>query len=83
MERGGRADSRRTCASPFAGCPYNLRHVRITRWLKAGVPAAEIARRVHSPEVIHRRYQGCIDGHEQKANDKIARAMEEDGDTGA
>ncbi|MET8558724.1 tyrosine-type recombinase/integrase [Streptomyces sp. NPDC004959] len=71
-------------ASPLAGRPYDLRHACITRWLNAGVPVAEVARRVgNSPEVIHRRYQGCIDGHEQVANDKIARVMEEDGDTAA
>ncbi|SCD34675.1 Site-specific recombinase XerD [Streptomyces sp. TverLS-915] len=71
-------------ASPLAGRPYDLRHACITRWLNAGVPVAEVARRVgNSPEVIHRRYQGCIDGHEQVANDKIARAMEEDGDIAA
>ncbi|MEV7681157.1 site-specific integrase [Streptomyces sp. NPDC088341] len=68
--------------SPLAGRPYDLRHACITRWLNAGVPIAEVARRVgNSPEVIHRRYHGCIDGHEQAANDKIAKALEEEGDT--
>jgi integrase len=53
-------------ASPLAGRPYDLRHACITRWLNAGVPIAEVARRVgNSPEVIHRRYHGCIDGHEE------------------
>lgn len=52
-----------------------------TRWLNAGVPIAEVARRVgNSPEVINRRYHGCIDGHEEAANAKIAEALEEDGD---
>lgn len=64
--------------SPLAGRPYDLRHACITRWLNAGVPIAEVARRVgNSPQVIHRRYHGCIDGHEEAANAKIARAMEE------
>ncbi|WP_405942244.1 tyrosine-type recombinase/integrase [Streptomyces sp. NBC_00207] len=68
--------------SPLAGRPYDLRHACITRWLNASVPIAEIARRVgNSPEVIHRRYHGCIDGHEEAANAKIARVLEEDGDT--
>ncbi|MFD4998489.1 tyrosine-type recombinase/integrase [Streptomyces buecherae] len=68
-------------ASPLAGRPYDLRHTCITRWLNAGVPIAEVARRVgNSPEVIHRRYHGCIDGHEQAANDKIAKSLEEEGD---
>jgi integrase len=68
--------------SPLAGRPYDLRHACITRWLNAGVPIAEVARRVgNSPEVIHRRYLGCIDGHEEAANEKIAKSLEEDGDT--
>ncbi|WP_301127388.1 tyrosine-type recombinase/integrase [Streptomyces cacaoi] len=67
--------------SPLAGRPYDLRHTCITRWLNAGVPIAEVARRVgNSPEVIHRRYHGCIDGHEEVANMKIAKALEEEGD---
>ncbi|MET9409544.1 site-specific integrase [Streptomyces sp. NPDC002935] len=67
--------------SPLAGRPYDLRHACITRWLNAGVPIAEVARRVgNSPEVIHRRYHGCIDGHEEAANAKIAKSLEEDGD---
>ncbi|WP_460069519.1 tyrosine-type recombinase/integrase [Streptomyces sp. YKOK-I1] len=68
-------------ASPLAGRPYDLRHACITRWLNAGVPIAEVARRVgNSPEVIHRRYHGCIDGHEEAANAKIAKVLEEEGD---
>jgi integrase len=68
--------------SPLAGRPYDLRHACITRWLNAGVPIAEVARRVgNSPEVIHRRYHGCIDGHEEAANAKITKALEEEGDT--
>ncbi|MGW4086918.1 tyrosine-type recombinase/integrase [Streptomyces sp. NPDC004822] len=68
-------------ASPLAGRPYDLRHACITRWLNAGVPIAEVARRVgNSPEVIHRRYHGCIDGHEESANAQIAAALREDGD---
>jgi integrase len=67
--------------SPLAGRPYDLRHACITRWLNAGVPIAEVARRVgNSPEVIHRRYHGCIDGHEESANAKIAKALTEEGD---
>ncbi|WP_436840308.1 hypothetical protein [Streptomyces flavofungini] len=45
------------------------------------MPIAEVARRVgNSPEVIHRRYHGCIDGHEEAANSKILSALEADGD---
>lgn len=44
--------------------------------LDAGVPVAEVARRAgNSPEVIHRRYEGCIEGHEELNNKKIERAM--------
>ncbi|MDT0270023.1 site-specific integrase [Streptomyces sp. DSM 44915] len=68
--------------SPLAGRPYDLRHACITRWLNAGVPIAEVARRVgNSPEVIHRRYHGCVDGHEEAANAKITKALEDEGDT--
>ncbi|MFF0204777.1 tyrosine-type recombinase/integrase [Streptomyces sp. NPDC005017] len=67
--------------SPLAGRPYDLRHACITRWLNAGVPIAEVARRVgNSPEVIHRRYHGCVDGHEQAANLRIERCLQEEGD---
>ncbi|MFF8478766.1 tyrosine-type recombinase/integrase [Streptomyces sp. NPDC015414] len=67
--------------SPLAGRPYDLRHTCITRWLNAGVPIAEVARRVgNSPEVIHRRYHGCVDGHEEISNAKIVRYLEEEGD---
>ncbi|MFE4961660.1 tyrosine-type recombinase/integrase [Streptomyces sp. NPDC056660] len=62
--------------SPLAHRPYDLRHTCITNWLNAGVPVAEVARRAgNSPEVIHRRYEGCIDGHEEVNNEKIERAM--------
>ncbi|MFJ9416235.1 tyrosine-type recombinase/integrase [Streptomyces sp. NPDC101227] len=63
-------------ASPLGRRPYDLRHTCITNWLNAGVPVAEVARRAgNSPEVIHRRYEGCIDGHEELNNKKIERAM--------
>ncbi|MFE4663073.1 tyrosine-type recombinase/integrase [Streptomyces hydrogenans] len=62
--------------SPLAHRPYDLRHTCITNWLNAGVPVAEVARRAgNSPEVIHRRYEGCIDGHEELNNRKIEAAM--------
>ncbi|WP_327169825.1 site-specific integrase [Streptomyces subrutilus] len=62
--------------SPLAHRPYDLRHTWITNWLNAGVPVAEVARRAgNSPEVIHRRYEGCIDGHEELNNKKIDAAM--------
>lgn len=52
--------------------PAHVHH----NWLDAGVPVAEVARRAgNSPEVIHRRYEGCIDGHEALNNRKIEQAM--------
>ncbi|WP_435804296.1 tyrosine-type recombinase/integrase [Streptomyces avermitilis] len=63
-------------SSPLGQRPYDLRHTCITNWLNAGVPVAEVARRAgNSPEVIHRRYEGCIDGHEELNNKKIEKAM--------
>jgi len=59
-------------ASILGGRPYDLRHTCITTWLNAGVPVAEVARRVgNSPEVIHRVYEGCIYGQEAAMNRKI------------
>jgi hypothetical protein len=63
-------------SSPLAQRPYDLRHAAITNWLNANVPVAEVARRAgNSPEVIHRRYEGSIDGHEELNNKKIEQAM--------
>ncbi|WP_328942536.1 site-specific integrase [Streptomyces sp. NBC_00250] len=62
--------------SPLAHRPYDLRHTCITNWLNAGVPVAEVARRAgNSPEVIHRRYEGCLDGQEDRYNRKIDEGM--------
>ncbi|MGW2366358.1 tyrosine-type recombinase/integrase [Streptomyces sp. NPDC001667] len=70
-------------ASPLARRPYDLRHACITNWLNAEVPVAEVARRVgNSPEVIHRFYEGCIDGHEELNNRKIEESMERDEEAG-
>ncbi|MCX5130848.1 site-specific integrase [Streptomyces sp. NBC_00340] len=63
-------------ASPLARKPYDLRATCITNWLRAGLPVAEVARRAgNSPEVIHRRYAGCIDDSEAENNRKIETAM--------
>lgn len=64
-------------ASILGGRPYDLRHTCITTWLNAGVPVAEVARRVgNSPEVIHRVYEGCIYGQEEVMNKKIERELD-------
>lgn len=63
-------------ASILGGRPYDLRHTCITTWLNAGVPVAEVARRVgNSPEVIHRVYEGCIYGQEEAMNKKIEQEL--------
>jgi integrase len=70
-------------ASPLAGRPYDLRHACITLWLNSGVPVAEVARRVgNSPEVIHRRYEGCVDGQEEAINKRIEQSLDSDDDAG-
>jgi len=64
-------------ASILGGRPYDLRHTCITTWLNAGVPVAEVARRVgNSPEVIHRVYEGCIYGQEAAMNMKIEKELD-------
>lgn len=66
-------------ASPLAGRPYDLRHAAITLWLNSGVPVAEVARRVgNSIEVIHRRYQGCVDDQEGAINMRIQAAIDQE-----
>ncbi|MBZ4016131.1 site-specific integrase [Streptomyces purpurogeneiscleroticus] len=63
-------------ATILGGRPYDLRHTCITTWLNAGVPVAEVARRVgNSPEVIHRVYEGCIYGQEDVMNKKIEKEL--------
>jgi integrase len=62
--------------SPLGRRPYDLRATCITNWLRAGLPVAEVARRAgNSPEVIHRRYAGCIDDSAAENNRKIEQAM--------
>lgn len=63
-------------ASPLARRPYDLRHAAVSLWLNAGVPAAEVARRVgHGVAVLLRVYANCIDGEETKINEKIEGAL--------
>ncbi|MFI1148507.1 hypothetical protein [Streptomyces sp. NPDC020817] len=63
-ERGAPLDAR--AAEAVARRPYDLRSTCITNWLRAGLPAAEVARRAgNSPEVIHRNYAGCLDDSEE------------------
>ncbi len=64
-------------AGPLAGRPYDLRHVGVTLWLNAGVPAPDVARRAgQSVDVLLKVYAGRIDGAASAANDRITRALE-------
>lgn len=51
---------------------YDCRHAAATTWLHAGVPLAEIARRLgHSVEILVSTYIGAIEGDEHLANERI------------
>ncbi|MFE5328997.1 hypothetical protein ACFRCG_21695 [Embleya sp. NPDC056575] len=64
--------------SILAEKPHALRAAATTRWLNAGIPVAEVARRAgNSVEVIHKRYQACMDAGEEAANRAIDRALGE------
>jgi hypothetical protein len=52
----------------------------VSLWLNAGVPATEVAERAgHGVDVLLRVYATCIDGGEERANSRIARALQGDG----
>jgi integrase len=59
-----------------AGAPpmriYDCRHAAATTWLRAGVPLAEVAKRMgHSVETLVSTYVGALDGDETLANERI------------
>ena len=63
-------------SSPLARRPYDLRHACASLMLNAGVPATEVARRLgHSVAMLLKRYANCIDGQQDAANERIARAL--------
>lgn len=63
-------------ASPLARRPYDLRHAAVSLWLNAGVPPAEVARRVgHSVAVLLKVYANCVDGDEVMINERITKAL--------
>ena len=67
-------------ASPLARRPYDLRHACASLMLNAGVPATEAARRLgHSVAMLLKRYANCIDGQQAAANERIAKALGDDG----
>ncbi len=51
---------------------YDCRHAAAATWLRAGVPLAEVARRLgHSVEILVSTYVGVIEGDEKIANERI------------
>jgi integrase len=58
---------------------YDLRHSAATMMLRAGVPPAEVARRLgHSVDILMRVYAGVFDYERQRSNELIDRAVRED-----
>ena len=52
--------------------PYDCRHFAATSWLNAGVPLAEVARRMgHSVETLVSTYVGALKGDEDASNQLI------------
>lgn len=63
-------------AGPLAKRPYDLRHAAVSTWLNGGVEATRVAKWAgHSLAVLLRVYAKCLDGGEQAARDRVARAL--------
>ena len=55
---------------------YDCRHTAATTWLRAGVPLAEVARRLgHSVETLVSTYVGALPDDEQIGNQRIEAAL--------
>jgi integrase len=55
---------------------YDCRHAAATTWLRAGVPLAEVARRLgHSVETLVSTYVGALPDDEQVGNQRIEAAL--------
>lgn len=62
--------------SPLAGTPYDLRHAALSTWLNGGVDPTDVAERAgNSVEVLLKRYAKCLDGHRERNNRLIERAL--------
>lgn len=62
--------------SPIAARPYDLRHAAVSLWLKAGVPATEVAERAgHTVDVLLKVNAKCIDGQRDVINRRIEEAL--------
>lgn len=56
---------------------YDCRHAAATTWLHAGVPLAEVARRLgHSVETLVSTYVGALEHDERTGNERIDRLIE-------
>jgi len=63
--------------SPLARRPYDLRHVCLSTWLNAGVPATQVAAWAgHSVNVLLRVYANCVYGQEEIALRRIEGALD-------
>lgn len=59
-------------ASPMGKRVYDLRHTRLTEWLNANIPPAEVAAWAgNSVEVLLRNYALCIDGQQAEYRRRI------------
>lgn len=63
-------------ASPWARCPYDLRHACLSTWLNTGVPATQVAEWAgHSVNVLLKAYAKCLDGQDEAAKRRIEHAL--------
>ncbi|MEV6720845.1 tyrosine-type recombinase/integrase [Streptomyces xanthochromogenes] len=69
----------REVESALAAVPYSLRHAGVSLWIKSGVDPAEVAARAgHSIAVLYRFYAKILKGGQQRSNNLIALALEEE-----
>jgi len=70
--------------SPLARRPYDLRHAAVSLWLNEGVPATQVAEWAgHSVHVLLKVYAKCIEGQDEAARRRIAKALGEPEDPAA
>lgn len=66
----------RQVASPIAGTAYDLRHAVLSTWLNGGVDPTDVAERAgNSVDVLMKRYAKCLDGHHERNNMLIQKAL--------
>lgn len=71
-----RAFTAEVAAGPLAKRPYDLRHAAVSTWLNGGVEPTRVAKWAgHSLSVLLRVYAKCLDGGEQTARDRVAKAL--------